>query len=116
MVACQEDDCHYLEGSKRCARRADFIRTILEEIGLDGGRLMLFHLPGTAAQDMALASGKNVEAPAAAALDAQAAAIRDEVIGMLRGLAPNPLYKTPVAETDDGVHEEVELSDDYNDQ
>ena len=57
MVACQEDDCHYLEGSKRCARRADFIRSILEEIGLDGERLMLFHLPGTAAQDMALASG-----------------------------------------------------------
>ena len=62
MVACQEDDCHYLEGSKRCARRAAFLRSILEEIGLGGRRLLLFHLPGTAAEDMALGSGRTVEA------------------------------------------------------
>ena len=25
IVACEEDNCHYLEGSKRCARRADYL-------------------------------------------------------------------------------------------
>jgi len=60
MMACEEEDCHYQEGSKRCARRAAFLRAILAEIGLGGERLMLFHLPGTAAEDMALGSGRTV--------------------------------------------------------
>ena len=94
MVACEEDNCHYLEGSQRCARRAAFIRSILEEIGLGGARLMLFHLPGTAAEDMALASGRTVEAPAVAALDAQVAAIRDQVVETLRALPSNPLHQS----------------------
>ena len=99
MIACNEDDCDYVEGSRRCARRADFLRSLLEEIGLGGERLMLFHLSGTAGS-----------------LETQMTAIRDEAIGILRALPPNPLHKTPVAGTDDGVHEEVELSDDYNEQ
>jgi F420-non-reducing hydrogenase iron-sulfur subunit len=90
-VACQEDNCHYLEGSKRCARRVDYLRSILEEIGLDGERLMLFHLPGTAAEDMALAAGRPAPGGTADGLDARVAAIRDQVIKALEGLPPNPL-------------------------
>ncbi|MGB7758968.1 MAG: hydrogenase iron-sulfur subunit [Bryobacteraceae bacterium] len=116
MVACQDDNCHHLEGSKRCARRAAFLRSLLEEIGLGGERLMLFHLPGTAAEDMALASGRTVEALAAAASDAQAVAIRDRVIGALRHLPPSPLNKAPVAGADDNSHQEVELGNDDNEQ
>jgi len=116
MVACQEDDCHYLEGSKRCARRAAFLRSVLEEIGLGGERLMLFHLPGTAAEDMALGAGRAVEAPAAEALDAQVAAIRGQVIETLRALPPNPLHTAPVAEADEDFHQEVELSNDDNEE
>ena len=116
MVACQEDDCHYLEGSKRCARRAAFIRSILDEIGLGGERLMLFHLPGTAAEDMALASGRTVEAPAAAALDAQVAAIRDQVVETLRALPSNPLHQAPAAGADEDSYQEVEFSNDDNEE
>ncbi|HEY1218483.1 MAG: hydrogenase iron-sulfur subunit [Bryobacteraceae bacterium] len=116
MVACQDDNCHHLEGSKRCARRAAFLRSILEEVGLGGGRLMLFHLPGTAAEDMALGSGRTVEALATAAADAQAAAIRDLVVGALRDLPPSPLNKAPVAGADDNSHQEVELGNDDNEQ
>jgi len=112
MVACQEDDCHYLEGSKRCARRAAFLRSILDEIGLGGERLMLFHLPGTAAEDMALASGRAVEALGATVLDAQVAAIRGQVIETLRALPINPLRKASAAEADEDFHQEVELSND----
>jgi coenzyme F420-reducing hydrogenase delta subunit len=106
MVACQEDDCHYLEGSKRCARRAAFLRSILDQIGLGGERLMLFHLPGTAAEDMALASGRAVETLAAADRDAQAVAIREQVIKTLRALPSNPLHN----------HQEVEFSNDDNEK
>jgi len=97
MVACEEDNCHYVEGSKRCARRADYLRSILNAIGLSGERLMLFHLPGTAEEDMALAAGRSAAACDPEALAAQATAIRDRVIEALRALPPNPLNKVHAA-------------------
>jgi coenzyme F420-reducing hydrogenase delta subunit len=116
MVACQDDNCHHVQGSKRCARRAAHIRSLLEEIGLGGERLMLFRLPGTAAEDMALGSGRTVDALAAAASDAQAAAIRVQVVEALRHLPPSPVNKAPVARADDNSHEEVEVGNDDNEQ
>lgn len=88
-IACQEDNCHYLEGSQRCARRVDYLRSILREIGLSGERLMLFSLPGTAAEDMALAAGR--PARDCEDLDARLAAIRERVTQALEILPPNPL-------------------------
>ena len=88
-IACQEDNCHYLEGSQRCARRVDYLRSILREIGLSGERLMLFNLPGTAAEDMALAAGR--PASLCEDLDARIAAIRERVTQALEVLPPNPL-------------------------
>ena len=116
LVACQEDDCHYVEGSKRCARRAAFLRSLLDDIGLGGGRLMLFHLPGTAAEDMALGCGRAVEAVSGEALAAQVAAIREQVVEALRSLPPNPLYKAPAAPAEEDFHQEVEFSDDDNEE
>jgi F420-non-reducing hydrogenase iron-sulfur subunit len=115
LVGCQEDDCHYLEGSKRCARRADYLRSILDEVGLGGERLMLFHLPGTAAEDMALAAGRTVDPLAAEALDAQVAAIREQVVKTLRALPPNPLHAAAAAAGED-LHQEVDFSDDENEE
>ena len=90
-VACQEDNCHYLEGSKRCARRVDYLRSILQEVGLSGERLMHFKLPGTAAEDMALAAGRPVRTRED--LDAQFAAVRDRVMQALEDLHPSPLHE-----------------------
>jgi coenzyme F420-reducing hydrogenase delta subunit len=114
LVACEEDDCHYLEGSKRCARRAAFLRAILDQVGLGGERLMLFHLPGTAAEDMALGSGRTVEALDPGALDAQVAAIRGQVFEKLRTLAPSPLMQAPTAGADGDSNQEVEVGNDDN--
>ena len=116
MVACQEDNCHYLEGSKRCARRADYLRSILDATGLGGERLMLFHLPGTAAEDMALAAGRPAPAFASEALDAQAAAIRDQVVEALAALPPNPLRKARAAEHAQQSWQEVDVSYDDNEE
>jgi hypothetical protein len=90
-IACQEDNCHYLEGSKRCARRMSYLRSVLRDTGLGGERLLLFSLPGTAAEDMALAAGR--PARAREDLDAQLSAVRDRVIQALKALPPNPLHR-----------------------
>lgn len=115
-VACQEDNCHYLEGSKRCARRVDYLRSILEDIGLGGERLMLFHLPGTAVEDMALAAGKPAQEGAADGLNARVVAIRDQVMQALDGLPPNPLLGVPMIGAVGEFHQEVDISDDDSEE
>ena len=115
MVGCEEDNCHYLEGSKRCARRADYLRSILNAIGLGGERLMLFHLPGTAAEDMALAAGRPAAACDSEALAARAAAIRDQVVEALEALPPNPLRQAGAAGLEE-ICQEVDISYDDNEE
>ncbi len=95
-LGCQEDNCHYLEGSKRCARRVDHVRSILQEIGLGGERLLFFTLPGTAAEDMALGAGEPVPSPPAVA--ALIATIRDRVVAAIEALPPSALRPTPADE------------------
>jgi F420-non-reducing hydrogenase iron-sulfur subunit len=91
VVACQEDNCHYMEGSKRCSRRIEYIRSILKDIGLEEGRLLLFHLPGSASEDLALISGKNGTAGGPGCLDARIAEIRQEAIRVFGMYPPSPL-------------------------
>ncbi len=97
-LGCQEDNCHYLEGSKRCARRVDHIRSILQEIGLGGERLLFFTLPGTAAEDMALGAGEPAPAPNSPPVAALIAAIRDRVVAAIEVLPPSALRPVPAAE------------------
>jgi len=91
VIACSEDNCHYLEGSKRCARRVEYVRSILSEIGLQGNRLMLYHLPGSAAEDMAIAAGKAGLAGTSKILNAQVSEIRNEVLRTLLTLPQSPI-------------------------
>jgi coenzyme F420-reducing hydrogenase delta subunit len=97
VVACREDNCHHVEGSRRCAHRIDYIRSLLNEIGLGEGRLLFFQLPGSASEDMALTSGKAVP-ESTAALDSFIASVRDESIHALQTLPPNPLLNGGVDE------------------
>ncbi len=114
-VACSEDNCHHLEGSKRCARRVDHVRGILDEIGLGGDRLLLCHLPGTAAEDMALAAGRPGPAYDAAAAQTGIAAIRAEVLATLARLTPTPL-DLPVTEAAQDPYQQVDTSEEDNDE
>lgn len=113
-VACAEENCHFLEGSKRCARRVDYLHAVLDEVGLGSERLMLFHLPGTAAEDMALGCGGNEAACSAEIQDPHIVAIRDAVASALSGLAPNPLHTGPAAEEAEDAYQEVDDSDEDN--
>jgi len=90
VVACQDDNCHYVEGSRRCTRRIDYIRSLLNEIGLGEERLLLFHLPGSASEDLAMAAGK-ASSEGDDSVNAQIAAIRRHAIEVLQSHPSNPL-------------------------
>jgi F420-non-reducing hydrogenase iron-sulfur subunit len=91
VVACQEDNCHYAEGSRRCSLRVNYIRSILREIGLGEGRLLLFYLPGSASEDLALAAGKAVHSSSSESLDAKMIGIRARMMEAFLAHPPNPL-------------------------
>jgi coenzyme F420-reducing hydrogenase delta subunit len=112
VVGCQEDNCHYIEGSRRCALRVDYIRSLLDEIGLGGERLLLSHLPGSASEDLALAAGDRESSNHSDSLEAQIAAVREQVIGVLRSHAPNPLRQlSPNLRTGDSSRGEIDVSE-----
>lgn len=48
VVACPEGNCHHINGNIAARRRLLYAQALLEEVGLDGARVELFHV--TAAQ------------------------------------------------------------------
>ena len=95
VIACQDDNCHFIEGSKRCAIRVEYLRSILKDIGLGEERLLLSYLPGSALEDLAATANSAASEHNTESLDAQVAEIRNHVIGVLRELPPNPLQSSP---------------------
>jgi F420-non-reducing hydrogenase iron-sulfur subunit len=91
IIACKDDNCHFIEGSKRCGLRVEYLRSMLKDIGLGEDRLLLSHLPGSASEDLAMAAKSAASERDPELLNAQVAAIRDCVINALRDLPPNPL-------------------------
>jgi Coenzyme F420-reducing hydrogenase, delta subunit len=98
VVCCEEGNCHHHEGNKRCARRIEAVSSMLEEVGLGKGRLMLFHLPGSAVQDMALGAGASAAVSVDATLGQKVAAVRDQFVARVSALAPTPLRSTGLSE------------------
>ena len=41
VLVCAEGRCRYLEGNLRAKKRVGWVRHLLDEIGLDGGRLLM---------------------------------------------------------------------------
>jgi F420-non-reducing hydrogenase iron-sulfur subunit len=72
-------DCHFLEGNLRAKERVEYTKTLLDEIGLGGDRLEMFHIGAS-------------DAP----LFAEAV---EMMTNRAKELGPNPLRcETPVAE------------------
>ena len=101
VVACREDNCHYVEGSRRCSRRVEYIRSILKEIGLEEGRLLFFHMPGSASEDLA-AAGKNGSVNGSNSLEAQISEISAEATQVFDLYPPSPLQQ---ADSEEEKHE-----------
>lgn len=95
VIACADDNCHYLEGSRRAKRRVEYVKELLDELGLGSERLMIFHLPGSAREDMTLALNPREGSPATELsqeeLGSRLAAICGTVMAKLDALEPNPL-------------------------
>jgi F420-non-reducing hydrogenase iron-sulfur subunit len=95
VVGCEQDNCHCLEGSRRAAQRVHYVRELLDEAGLGGQRLLMFHLPGTAREDMGAAfsaqSGTGRGEATRARISSLLGGIRDEITARLASLGPSPL-------------------------
>jgi coenzyme F420-reducing hydrogenase delta subunit len=90
VICCADDNCHHVEGSRRCRRRLEYVGGLIEQAGLERDRLIILQLPGTAAEDMALGVGTALAAPA---LDKKIAAVREAFLARLATLSRNPLGK-----------------------
>ena len=80
LLTCGDGDCRYLEGRRRIQQRVDYVRGLLDEVGLGGERLLVLESP-------AGASGRT---------DAtrQPDMIHEALAAALAGLAPNPLGRS----------------------
>jgi coenzyme F420-reducing hydrogenase delta subunit len=85
VVTCCDGDCRYLEGRRRVQQRIDYVRGLLDEVGLGGERLVV--LESCAGSD----GGTDATQQSDMMHEALAAA--------LVGLAPNPLGRS----SDEGV-------------
>ena len=85
IITCARDDCCYIEGSLRAERRAEYVRQLLDEIGLGRERLLVCHLAPSAQDDSVLTRLKQNEN------GSRAVEIRDTVLARLGALPPNPL-------------------------
>jgi coenzyme F420-reducing hydrogenase delta subunit len=113
-ISCEKDNCRYLQGSQRWARRADYVMAILDEVGLGGRRLLLFYLPGAAAEDNSLGAACSAPARPAEAAPEQASGLREAVLRALDGLIPNPLGSGPIAGAAEGIYQQVDGGDEDN--
>ena len=43
-VGCLEGACHYNEGNLRCRERVNHVRSLLDEIGIEGDRVRMYNL------------------------------------------------------------------------
>jgi F420-non-reducing hydrogenase iron-sulfur subunit len=78
VVGCLEGTCHYNEGNLRARERVEYVRTLLEEVGIEADRVRMYNL----------SSG---EGPTFAAY-------ASEMTENIKKLGPNPL-KTIVEES-----------------
>jgi coenzyme F420-reducing hydrogenase delta subunit len=91
VICCEEGNCHHLEGNHRCARRLAYVDGMLQQIGLGSGRLKIFHLPGSAKEDMALGLNPSAASPLDPAMSIKVAAVRDAFVAHLATVAPSPM-------------------------
>ena len=44
VVGCLEGTCHYNEGNYRARERVEYVRLLLDEIGIESDRVMMYNL------------------------------------------------------------------------
>ena len=93
VITCAGNDCHYIEGSRRAERRVEYVRELLNEIGLGGQRLLVFHLATSGQEDATLERPPKGPSPGKQLNQESLAAIFEMVMAGLGALPPSPLRK-----------------------
>jgi len=91
VITCAGDSCHYLEGSRRAELRAGYVRELLNEIGLGGQRLLVFHLAASGQADAPPGRPPKGPSPGRQLNQKELAEIFEMVVAGLGALQPSPL-------------------------
>ena len=71
VAGCLEGDCHFKNGNVRAARRIEYVKNYLEEIGIEGERLQMVHV--------------------SAGMGQRFAEVASEITEKIRELGPSPI-------------------------
>jgi len=115
VIACAEDNCHQLEGSRRVRRRVEYVAGLLDEVSLGADRVMLCHLPGSAREDMSAGATGEATAPPEALSD-QLQTVRREIVARVESLTPNPLRDQQATEQPTTPPTESDNTDDSDNE
>ncbi len=47
VAGCMEGDCHFLRGNFRARKRVEYVKKLLDELGIGGERLAMYNLSGS---------------------------------------------------------------------
>jgi F420-non-reducing hydrogenase iron-sulfur subunit len=53
LAGCLEGECHFLRGNLRAKKRVQYVKTLLEEVGLGGGRVEMYNMSAAQGQRFA---------------------------------------------------------------
>ncbi len=53
LAGCLEGECHFLKGNLRAKKRVQYVKALLEEIGLGGNRLEMYNMSSAQGQRFA---------------------------------------------------------------
>ena len=61
VAGCLEGNCHYMEGNLRAKKRVQYLKKLLDEVGVGGERLEMFNMSAAMAQRFAEAARQMTE-------------------------------------------------------
>jgi len=73
LAGCLEGECHFLKGNLRAKKRVQYLKTLLDEVGIGGGRLEMYNM--SSAQGLRFAE------------------IAREMTEKVKGLGPSPVKR-----------------------
>jgi coenzyme F420-reducing hydrogenase delta subunit len=61
LAGCMEGECHFLRGNLRAKQRVQYVKGLLEEVGLGGDRVEMFNMSASQGQRFAQAAQEMTE-------------------------------------------------------
>ena len=53
LAGCLEGECHFLRGNLRAKKRVQYVKALLDEVGLGGGRVEMYNMSSAQGQRFA---------------------------------------------------------------